>query len=164
MVLVFIMSNRYDTSMLFMGISHLWFLLMLFGIFLITHFVINRVNLLKDHLLIVVFVLSAIYILDDRYIHYGNLLCYKQMLRYFPMFLLGGYLVQHNSHFRNLKIGLAYLTSIIVLVFIQNSIVSHTIITVSLYYLSIILVLYINSFYKMSPCLNTLKENSRGGI
>ena len=80
-------------SKLFYGIGHLWFLLMLFGVFTITVILqllnAQRVRFTRSVgvLLIVVGLIAGF--VFPKYIYSGDFLCINKVLYYFPAFIIG---------------------------------------------------------------------------
>ena len=80
-------------SKLFYGIGHLWFLLMLFGVFTITVILqllnAQRVRFTRSVgvLLIVVGLIAGL--VFPKYIYSGDFLCINKVLYYFPAFIIG---------------------------------------------------------------------------
>ena len=80
-------------SKLFYGIGHLWFLLMLFGVFTIT-VVLQLLNAQRIRftrsvglLLIIVGYLGGLFF--SKYVYSGAFLCINKILYYFPAFMIG---------------------------------------------------------------------------
>ena len=84
----------WDTwTKLFYGVGHLWFLLMLFGVFTLT-VILQLLNAQRVKftgrlgiLLIVIGSLSGL--LFSKYIYSGDILCINKILYYFPAFMIG---------------------------------------------------------------------------
>lgn len=80
-------------SKLLYGIGHLWFLLMLFGVFTITVILqlLNgqRVRFTRNIglLLIIIGCLASFFI--SKYVYSGDFLCFNKVLYYFPAFMIG---------------------------------------------------------------------------
>ena len=80
-------------SKLFYGIGHLWFLLMLFGVFTITViFQLLNSQRIKFTRTIGLFLIVIGYVLGlvfSKYIYGGEFLCINKILYYFPAFMIG---------------------------------------------------------------------------
>ena len=80
-------------SKLFYGIGHLWFLLMLFGVFTITVILqllnaqIVRFTRSVGVLLIMAGLIAGL--VFPKYIYSGDFLCINKVLYYFPAFIIG---------------------------------------------------------------------------
>lgn len=80
-------------SSLFHGVGHLWFLLMLFGVFTLT-VLLQLLNAQKIKLtrkvgiLIIVFGYVGSFIINT-YIYRGDFLCINKVLYFFPAFMIG---------------------------------------------------------------------------
>ena len=80
-------------SKLFYGIGHLWFLLMLFGVFTITVILqllnsqrIKFTRTIGLFLIVIGYVLGLVF---SKYIYGGEFLCINKILYYFPAFMIG---------------------------------------------------------------------------
>ena len=80
-------------SKLFYGIGHLWFLLMLFGVFTITVILqllnAQRIKFTRTiglFLIVIGYVLGLVF---SKYIYGGEFLCINKILYYFPAFMIG---------------------------------------------------------------------------
>ena len=97
--LLLIMPQRYELSMMFQGISHLWFLLMLLGVFLVAHFTKNwwKTYTWKQDVLAIA-VLYALY-LAYKYSHLPSILCFIKIVQYLPFFFVGIFCYKHGFGF-----------------------------------------------------------------
>ena len=78
---------------LFYGIGHLWFLLMLFGVFTLAVIlqILNdqRVKFNKSVGILLIVIGCLIWLFFHKYVYAGEFLCINKILYYFPAFILG---------------------------------------------------------------------------
>lgn len=78
---------------LFYGVGHLWFLLMLFGVFTLTVFLqllnAQRVKFTGRLGILLIVTGSLSGLLFSKYIYSGDILCINKILYYFPAFMIG---------------------------------------------------------------------------
>lgn len=89
-LLCLLIPNRYSITMLFTGISHLWFLLMLFGVFVIAHLLRNYWSVCSFRQSIYIIVaLVVVYNISVPFTSHLEILGLHNVLRYLPFFILG---------------------------------------------------------------------------
>lgn len=164
LVIVLIMPARYDISMFLTGISHLWFLLMLFGIFMIVHPFRKQLSSLpiKSKIHIVTF-FAILYLLVSRYVQLENFIAFKMVFRYLPIFMLGGIASLDNIH---KHLSIRTVTCIVILLsleYIKMNLSNSFVITSLMYFTSIVLVYCIYEVVSTMAIANPLSNNSMGG-
>lgn len=100
-LILVLLPKRYTPEMLFNGISHLWFLLMLFDVFCIVHLTRHIWDKLdQKRLLFVILSLILIYIIVIKVGLVIPLLSLGFAVRFLPIFFIGifFYQIQHNSN------------------------------------------------------------------
>lgn len=98
-LILVLLPKRYTPEMLFNGISHLWFLLMLFDVFFIVHLTRNIWDKLEQRrLLFVILILILVYIVVMKVGLVIPFLSLGFAIRFLPVFFIGifFYRIQHN--------------------------------------------------------------------
>lgn len=89
MILIQPSINNWDA--LLTGISHLWFLLMLFWVFCFIIIIQKKLNEIISYtmMFLLLFIAYFIWLLFHQFSTHHSLLCFESALSYFPIFLIG---------------------------------------------------------------------------
>ena len=78
---------------LWCGVGHLWFLMMLFGVFTLTVFLqmanAQRIRFTRRVGILLIVIASISWLVFPKYVYDGDFLCINKVLYYFPAFMIG---------------------------------------------------------------------------
>lgn len=101
-LLLVLLPNQYTPKMLFYGISHLWFLLMLFDIFCIVHLTRNLwYKWDQRKLFFLIFGLILFYIVGMKFSIVTPFLSLSFAIRFLPVFFIGIFFYQYTQNLIN---------------------------------------------------------------
>lgn len=120
-VLLLLFPDKHASDM-FIGISHLWFLLMLFGLFLLVHFTYPFLRSLTPFRLTLLVCLSfLLYPLGLKFHFATNYFCIDRILMYLPYFLVGGGSYLLSTSLKKLRHALPATLILLVVLFLLTT-------------------------------------------
>ena len=120
-VLLLLFPDKHASDM-FIGIFHLWFLLMLFGLFLLVHFTYPFLRSLTPFRLVLLLCLSfLLYPLGVKFHFASNYFCIDRILMYLPYFLVGGDSYLLSTSLKELRHALPATLILLVVLFLLTT-------------------------------------------